>query len=934
MNLPQSGVLDLNWSANTGVSGYKIEISNKGYINETFIINDNSVNSFSFTGFKEGDSGDGRVFAFQQIRGHKVFEQTGFYSNSKFFYPENFNITSGESFHFTGIKINNELLDSTFYPADILQADASFQLPTSPNSGIDFNFIDPKPKIIGLNTTAKVTSGQLYEVDRARFTSSTGTVTSIRINEADNLNIAYRGVNWEMASVSQSGGLFATGTTSRNSFNLSYELISPRSGNLIENYQEFFDEPFAKSISGYITDDLGYRFNMPNIESNTISHVYTGISKNFDVYLFSEDFYNVPSTGIIQINNQPVSVLDLSVNKTTFSGSGLLNFFPSYSRDITGAHIFLYSDEALSTLEETKFASDSSNVYCYVPLNTDRYIKIIPYTNFGSGNHFTDLSNYGVFQNSDPLINSSEITLLDSSEVSGSQFARINCYTNLTSYSGHHLDLSIYTGINNSSNQYFSGSFNDDISFLFDVTGSRSGKESIFNVDCLLYESGNLTAIDSGNLSLSLPYPSISQLNYEESHSYDSQNFVFSWDVNVGKMENYLTFLISHEETGQFEYNEKNISLPIPSSRQKALQVSLVSSSNTGEIFDTAFITGISTPPLITGFTIDKDTYYLPKFDEIIFQPKFLSEQNNISGYELYEKPTISHEINESLVDFKNLTDSYPLNQTFLKESKSSEILSNISVKSPASVKVASTGNFYSGILGTGYFTSGNIYNYKIVPFDYVGSGQPFSFDAIHDISNVTKVIRQDTDTTIVNVTNVTSEVTSVGSNLSGISGEVKLVSSNLSGVSGTLDVVNSDLFTVSGDVQSVSGNVNIVSGTVNSVVVDVNIVSGRTTVLPTGQQILSGNLNVTGNSHISGSLNVGRSEDNVLFSIDGSGSHINSNLEISGRLAVSGRVTIGGDPPTSSTNTGILGQIAFDSEYFYVCTGLNKWGRVEISNW
>ena len=122
MNLPQSGVLDLNWSANTGVSGYKIEISNKGYINETFIINDNSVNSFSFTGFKEGDSGDGRVFAFQQIRGHKVFEQTGFYSNSKFFYPENFNITSGESFNFTGIKINNELLDSTFYPADILQA--------------------------------------------------------------------------------------------------------------------------------------------------------------------------------------------------------------------------------------------------------------------------------------------------------------------------------------------------------------------------------------------------------------------------------------------------------------------------------------------------------------------------------------------------------------------------------------------------------------------------------------------------------------------------------------------------------------------------------------------------------------------------------------------------------------------------------------------
>ena len=57
----------------------------------------------------------------------------------------------------------------------------------------------------------------------------------------------------------------------------------------------------------------------------------------------------------------------------------------------------------------------------------------------------------------------------------------------------------------------------------------------------------------------------------------------------------------------------------------------------------------------LPGNEINKMTYN-PAWNsnQLSCSPKFLSEQNNISGYELYEKPTISHEINESLVDFKN----------------------------------------------------------------------------------------------------------------------------------------------------------------------------------------------------------------------------------------------------------------------------------------
>ena len=39
--------------------------------------------------------------------------------------------------------------------------------------------------------------------------------------------------------------------------------------------------------------------------------------------------------------------------------------------------------------------------------------------------------------------------------------------------------------------------------------------------------------------------------------------------------------------------------------------------------------------------------------------------------------------------------------------------------------------------------------------------------------------------------------------------------------------------------------------------------------------------------------------------------------------------------PPASSAGSGISGyNIAFDSSYFYACTGTNLWGRVALTNW
>jgi len=39
--------------------------------------------------------------------------------------------------------------------------------------------------------------------------------------------------------------------------------------------------------------------------------------------------------------------------------------------------------------------------------------------------------------------------------------------------------------------------------------------------------------------------------------------------------------------------------------------------------------------------------------------------------------------------------------------------------------------------------------------------------------------------------------------------------------------------------------------------------------------------------------------------------------------------------PPATSSSSGISGyNIAFDSSYFYACTGVDKWGRIALSNW
>ena len=39
-------------------------------------------------------------------------------------------------------------------------------------------------------------------------------------------------------------------------------------------------------------------------------------------------------------------------------------------------------------------------------------------------------------------------------------------------------------------------------------------------------------------------------------------------------------------------------------------------------------------------------------------------------------------------------------------------------------------------------------------------------------------------------------------------------------------------------------------------------------------------------------------------------------------------------DPPSSSSDTGTTGQLAYDADYIYVCTATDTWARAAIATW
>lgn len=64
---------------------------------------------------------------------------------------------------------------------------------------------------------------------------------------------------------------------------------------------------------------------------------------------------------------------------------------------------------------------------------------------------------------------------------------------------------------------------------------------------------------------------------------------------------------------------------------------------------------------------------------------------------------------------------------------------------------------------------------------------------------------------------------------------------------------------------------------------------------------------------------------------VQSGGALMDNGLTINGNTFLNDELVLGGSVPSSSTDTGVAGQIAVDSTHIYVCVGTNSWGRVAI---
>lgn len=101
--------------------------------------------------------------------------------------------------------------------------------------------------------------------------------------------------------------------------------------------------------------------------------------------------------------------------------------------------------------------------------------------------------------------------------------------------------------------------------------------------------------------------------------------------------------------------------------------------------------------------------------------------------------------------------------------------------------------------------------------------------------------------------------------------------------------------------------------------------------------------LGTTPNDHAGDSLRVagGKINDNFTELYDALG--VNGALTVATVAKTGAYDDLSGLPPTapalapvplSATASGVIGQIAFDQAYLYICTNTNTWKRVALATW
>lgn len=712
-------------------------------------------------------------------------------------------------------------------------------------------------------------------------------------------------------------GYIASGVYDSPEISISLDLKTPRDNSSVIGFQE---EPFISNGQYLIYSGNQNQFS-GNLLSNKFTYKNLTGPRNLYSKIIVNDYYQKSITGIVHLNKESPKIksittrlMDYTSNQSGYGVSGKLILFPQISGSSQKINYYFSYDT-----DFTGFFKQAStdNLYNYnesIPLGTGVYVKAVAEDFLGTGDPFYYTGNLSkatgittsVYKHK---INSFSVKVDENyQDISFLTFTKslqkasdhVSGLRSPTLQSGYYYNVSVdpsSTGYFNS-DSYFTGSIYGDLTGLsFNLFNERTSSQQIFYSTLQLHKSGEGSKIyDSKITNGQLPYPKLISTGY--SLNYLNGITTFSFNSNFPTGSSQLQYIISGLDQSPYTGN-LSLSSFTTGARDSSVNIKLVKSADNSFIYDQQTLGSTGVQP-----ELSIRRFQLSDLDGTI--PIAFSSQNEAgaTGIHLFRKGVIEYVTGVSGVS------SQPFSSTFsgiTAVTPSSENLIGTKIdfsqhydRAISSISPTTTYTGHNETGGLFYYNSGNLFQYMAIPYNAYGSGSSANtLSTSFPFNSFTEDIRTDTNTNITQISTVSSDVSSTVSN-------IKTTGATLySALSGTSDTIGNSLNSTG---NKLSNNLKSLSGV---------------------------GLFTTGYSqNITGNLNIGSLSDNVLFEVHGTGSHINTDLDISGKLNVSGRVRIGGNRPSTSTDPGSPGQLAYDNGYFYVCTGTNKWGRVEISSW
>jgi hypothetical protein len=100
-------------------------------------------------------------------------------------------------------------------------------------------------------------------------------------------------------------------------------------------------------------------------------------------------------------------------------------------------------------------------------------------------------------------------------------------------------------------------------------------------------------------------------------------------------------------------------------------------------------------------------------------------------------------------------------------------------------------------------------------------------------------------------------------------------------------------------------------------------------------EQFLSVNTGISANDGTGDSLRAAFIKVNENFDNMSTVGFDSGNINCQGSIEISGNILISGDyVPSANTDPGTVGQIAWDSDYVYICIANNDWKRANLAAW